>query len=96
MSQAADIRLHVIIRGRVQGVGFREFAAGRARSLGLSGYVRNLPDGRSLEVVAEGPRPALEQLLAFLGRGPRSAHVESVEANWGEAAGRSREFRITW
>ena len=55
---AARARLHAVVHGRVQGVNFRSFAASRARGLALSGTVRNLPDGRSVEVVAEGDRAA--------------------------------------
>jgi acylphosphatase len=77
--------LRAVVRGRVQGVGFRDYVFTRARFLGLTGYVRNLPDGRSVEVVAEGPRPELEQLLDHLGEGPRVSRVDAVEADWGEA-----------
>jgi acylphosphatase len=81
-------RLTAIVRGRVQGVGFRYFALERASRLGLTGYARNLPGGRSVEVVAEGERPALEALLADLSRGPAGARVEDVRADWGpEQAG---------
>lgn len=82
------------MRGRVQGVNFRSFVATRARFLGLKGRARNLEDGSSVEVVAEGTREALEQLLGFLCEGPRSARVEGVEAQWGEAAGQYGEFGI--
>ncbi len=58
-------RLRAIVRGQVQGVGFRMWAQRRARMLGISGYVRNLADG-SVEVVGEGPRETLEQFLAVL------------------------------
>jgi acylphosphatase len=78
----------------VQGVGFRDFVYTRARFLGLSGYARNLPDGRSLEVLAEGPRDALEQLLDYLRRGPRSAAVQSVDVDWREPTGAYRGFGV--
>ncbi|TMD54260.1 MAG: acylphosphatase, partial [Chloroflexi bacterium] len=61
--------LHAYVHGRVQGVGFRYFVAQKAQSLGLRGYVRNEYDG-SVEVLAQGPRPALEHLLTYLRRGP--------------------------
>ena len=67
-----------LISGMVQGVGFRWFVARHARSLGMVGYARNLPDGR-VEVVVNGPEeslPALEQLLRS---GPANAQVERVE-----------------
>lgn len=84
------------MRGRVQGVGFRDFVERRAASLGLSGYVRNLSDGRTVEVVAEGPRDKLESLLAHLRRGPGGAYVHEVETRWSEAAGHFTGFRTTY
>jgi acylphosphatase len=67
-----------LVSGMVQGVGFRWFVARHARSLGLGGFARNLPDGR-VEVVVSGPDealPALEQLLRV---GPANAQVHAVE-----------------
>ncbi len=66
------------VRGRVQGVGFREATARRARELGVLGWVRNLPDG-NVAVHAEGAPEAIEALARFLGEGPGSARVETVE-----------------
>lgn len=68
-----------LVAGRVQGVGYRAFAARTARGLGLVGGVSNLPDGRVL-VVAEGAEHALERLESALWEGPRFARVQSVEA----------------
>jgi acylphosphatase len=62
----------------VQGVGFRWFVARHARTLGLTGYARNLPNG-SVEVVADGPEDALPALEELLRRGPASAQVDRVE-----------------
>lgn len=67
-----------LISGRVQGVGFRYFAEHAARQLGISGYVKNLDDGR-VEVYAIGERPALEALRSRLAKGPHSARVTAVE-----------------
>lgn len=67
------------VRGAVQGVGFRCATVGRARELGVLGWIRNGADGEVL-VHAEGPEPAVEELLAFLGEGPPAARVEAVEA----------------
>ena len=69
------------IAGRVQGVGYRYFAARAARGLGLSGYVRNLPDG-TVEVAASGDRTSLETLAELLEEGPPGAMVESVKLDW--------------
>jgi acylphosphatase len=66
------------ISGQVQGVGFRWFVARHARSLGLAGYARNLPDGR-VEVVVSGPEEALPPLEQLLRAGPAHAHVDQVE-----------------
>ena len=78
MSQEA--RLEVIVRGVVQGVGFRSFVEQEARSLELSGYVRNRGDG-SVEVVAEGTQGLLEDLLATLWRGLLGAHVAKLRCD---------------
>src|ERR1039458_1425508 len=67
-----------IVRGRVQGVGFRYFAQRAAAGLGLTGYARNLDDGR-VEVYAAGPEDKLSQLAGLLYRGPRWADVRGVE-----------------
>ena len=88
--------LHAAVRGRVQGVGFRDYVYTRARFLQLNGYVRNLPDGRSLEVVAEGPRSDLDQLLSYLRDGPRMSRVDAVDVHWGEASGSYRDFGVAY
>jgi len=67
-----------LVSGMVQGVGFRWFVARHARTLGLTGYARNLPNG-SVEVVADGPEDALPALEELLRRGPASAQVDRVE-----------------
>jgi acylphosphatase len=67
-----------IVRGRVQGVGFRWSVRRRAQGLGLAGFARNLEDG-AVEVVARGDPGALDQLESYLAEGPRMAFVTSVE-----------------
>lgn len=96
MTEADVAALRAIVRGRVQGVNFRQFVCTRARFLGARGYVRNLPDGRSVEVVAEGPRPDLEQLLDYLKEGPRMARVDQVDVQWGAATGIYDDFCIAF
>lgn len=91
-----DERLQAFARGRVQGVGYRDFVERRASSLGLCGYVRNLSDGRTVEVVAEGPRDKLERLVENLRLGPGGAYVHEVEQRWGEATGHFTGFRTTY
>ena len=81
------------MRGRVQGVGFRAFAAREAQRLGLAGEVRNRADG-AVDVEAEGERAALETLLETLRRGPPAAVVTDVEARFGEGPPRHGGFHI--
>jgi acylphosphatase len=76
--------LHVLVEGRVQGVFFRESTRREASALGLSGWVRNLADGR-VEARFTGPRAACEKALAFVHRGPPSASVTNVRAGWEES-----------
>jgi acylphosphatase len=85
--------IRAVVRGRVQGVGFREYVETRARVLRLTGYVRNLPDRRSVEVVAEGPRERLTQLIEHLHDGPRMSRVDAVDVEWTHATGEYRGFR---
>jgi acylphosphatase len=70
--------LHVIVHGRVQGVGFRFSAQARARALGLTGWVRNCDDG-TVETLAQGPRDALDAYLDWLRSGPPFAHVTHLD-----------------
>jgi acylphosphatase len=86
-------RLHAVVRGDVQGVGFRYFVQGRASALGLNGWVRNRADG-SVECVAEGPKDQLRRLLADLEQGPSGASVDGVEADWTSARGDVSAFSI--
>ncbi|CAN5118439.1 hypothetical protein BH24PSE2_BH24PSE2_15130 [soil metagenome] len=67
------------VSGRVQGVFFRASTAERARALGVTGWARNLPDGR-VEVLACGPEDTVQALADWLRQGPRNARVEKVEA----------------
>ncbi|PKL79218.1 MAG: acylphosphatase [Candidatus Melainabacteria bacterium HGW-Melainabacteria-1] len=75
----AHIRVHLWIRGRVQGVFFRQSTWQRAQAIGgLRGWVRNLPDGR-VEVLAQGTAPAVEALVTFCRQGPPQARVDQLE-----------------
>ena len=85
--------VHLVIRGRVQGVGFRYFALREARTLGVHGVVRNLADG-AVEVEAEGERVNLERLVEMLRRGPRAAQITGVEERWSEGPARHQGFEI--
>jgi acylphosphatase len=88
-------RLEAVVHGRVQGVSFRYYTRKRARELNLTGYVRNQPDG-TVEVVAEGGRPALESLLAFLHEGPGAAFVTQVDTRWRPPSGDLFHFEVRY
>jgi len=88
-------RIRAVVHGAVQGVGFRDFVERRARELDLAGMVRNRPDG-TVEVVAEGPRGAVEVLQDHLRAGPRMASVERVEVTEEPATGEFRGFEVTY
>ncbi|HUY79628.1 MAG TPA: acylphosphatase [Ktedonobacterales bacterium] len=89
------VRVNARVVGRVQGVGYRFFAQRHASAQGLPGYVRNLPDG-SVEVVAEGPRPALLRYLDALNQGPSGADVAQVAVTWEAARGDLSGFRLRY
>jgi len=86
-------QVQLVIRGRVQGVGFRFFAVREAQRLGLRGVVRNLADG-AVEVEAEGDRPSLALLVEALRSGPRAARVTAVDERWSEGPARHHGFEI--
>lgn len=86
-------RLHVFITGRVQGVGFRYSTARQANALGLTGWVRNLPDDR-VEAEFEGPKMALDDMLDWCRSGPALAGVTDVELQWESGEARYDRFRL--
>lgn len=90
MSEAT--RLTAWVHGNVQGVGFRWWTRSRALELGLTGYAGNQPDGRVL-VVAQGPRPACEQLLALLRGDSTPGRVDTVVADFGQPGEPMSGFR---
>ncbi len=92
-SDRAGARLDAIVRGRVQGVGYRVFALREAMSLGLAGFVANRADG-GVHVIAEGPRGDLEALVERLREGPPAGWVDDVMALWEPARGIGPGFRI--
>jgi acylphosphatase len=87
--------LSAVVVGHVQGVGFRYFVIGKARMLGLHGYVRNDSTG-NVEVVAQGIRLALEQLLVHLRQGPPAAEVHDVQFAWREPTEHFSGFSMRW
>lgn len=88
-------RLEATIEGRVQLVMFRDFTCRKARTLNIVGMVRNCADG-SVQVIAEGGKETLQQLLKALKRGPLLAQVDHVEAVWSQPTGEFSGFTITY
>ena len=88
-------RLQLRVHGRVQGVFYRLSAQTEARRLGLTGWVRNCPDG-TVEMVAEGDRAALEQLLSYCWKGPAAARVDEIETDWGETTGEFFDLELRY
>ena len=90
----ADLRARrFVVRGRVQGVGFRWFVEREAHMLGVSGWVRNNADG-SVEVLAMGTREQLSGLRSRLQQGPRAARVDAVEEKDAQPVAGLKSFRI--
>jgi acylphosphatase len=90
---SVQAHLEAVVHGRVQGVGFRVYALGVARGLGLAGWVANESSG-SVRVVAEGPEAELDRLVVALHDGPPSAYVERVEVHRSPATGAFTGFAI--
>ncbi len=84
---------HIIVRGLVQGVGFRYFVATRAHHLQLKGFVKNLLSGE-VEILVEGDRSAIEILIADVKAGPRSAQVRDLTIEWTSPPYRCDRFSI--
>ncbi|HKC26922.1 MAG TPA: acylphosphatase [Jatrophihabitans sp.] len=86
-------RLTAVVSGEVQGVGFRYWVRQEAQSLGLAGSAANLPDG-TVEVIAEGPRDACEDLLDALRSSATPGSVHDVAISWSDGGGESGSFRV--
>jgi acylphosphatase len=89
----ATVGAEILIEGRVQGVGYRDFAQRRASQLGLGGYVMNLKDGR-VRARAEGTRSVIDQLVHDLEKGPPLSRVERITVRWLAATGRFGAFTV--
>ena len=94
MGDLASVR--IIVYGYVQGVFFRDFTSRRARELGLTGDVRNLPDIEAVEVNAEGQRKQLEKLIGYLEVGPPTSEVTKVVTSWSEYTGSYSGFKVRY
>jgi acylphosphatase len=88
-------RVHIRVRGRVQGVSFRASTAMVAERLGLTGWVRNCDDG-SVELEAEGDKAQLTKLVSWCGRGPSAARVTDVHSEWSPPTGAEKRFAVKY
>jgi acylphosphatase len=88
-------RVHVLIEGRVQGVFFRASTRDEARARGLTGWVRNRPDGR-VEAVFEGDKRLVEKMLAWCRKGSPYAYVDHLEVEWRPALEDMTDFRVVY
>jgi acylphosphatase len=88
-----NIRARARIRGRVQGVFYRQSTVETASRLELAGWVRNLPDG-SVEAVVEGPMAVVREFLDWCRQGPPAAKVDVVDVDWTDATGEFRRFEV--
>ena len=75
------VRAHIVAHGRVQGVGFRAFLQSQATRRELSGWIRNLPDGR-IEAEVEGPFVLVDEIIQAVKRGPSLARVQDIQVEW--------------
>lgn len=87
------VRVHAMVHGKVQGVGFRAFTEYHATKKGLHGWVRNRQDGK-VEVEAEGPRQMLEAFLQVLEQGPQLSGVTQIIVDWKDANRQTQGFTI--
>jgi len=95
LSKPLKARAHVYVSGQVQGVFFRSETKDEALRNGLTGWVRNLLDGR-VEAVFEGEKDRVDKLIEFCRRGPPGARVTNVEVAWENYTGEFRDFRIRY
>jgi acylphosphatase len=86
-------RVHVFVSGRVQGVFFRQKTKQQAESFGVTGWVRNLPDGR-VEAVFEGEEEAVKALVEYCHHGPSYATVTNIDASWEDYRGEFSDFKM--
>ncbi len=88
-------RVHVTISGIVQGVCFRSFTKSRAKMLGITGWVKNTPDG-CLEAVFEGEESKILEMIKYCEEGPSAAFVRNVKTKWGKYKGEYKDFEIVY
>jgi acylphosphatase len=95
MVSMTHVRAHVYISGRVQGVFFRAHTQDGARRLGLTGWVRNLPDGR-VEAVFEGEKERVDEMIEWCRKGSPHSRVDDVEVTWEEYRGEFDSFGVRY
>lgn len=88
-----DVRVHLRIYGRVQGVFFRANTRKQARKRGLGGWVKNLDDG-SVEAIIEGPEDDVREVVNWTREGPPRANVEDIEVDWEDFEGAFEDFEV--
>jgi acylphosphatase len=93
MSDSTSSRVHIWVRGRVQGVGFRAFVQQIALQLNLKGWVRNV-GWDQVEAIAEGDKAVLEKFVEVVRVGPRASHVEDARVEWESASGEFASFEV--
>jgi acylphosphatase len=89
------VRVHIFVSGKVQGVFFRSNTQKKAKDLNISGWVRNLPNGR-VEMILEGKREKIQELIEWTKKGPSFSKVDNVEIEWQEYIGEFKNFDIRY
>ena len=92
---AEDVRAHLFISGQVQGVSYRASTQEQAKKRGVTGWVKNLPDGR-VEAVLQGPKDKVDDLIEWCRKGPPAAKVDKVEVSWEKAEEDLKTFEIRY
>lgn len=87
------MRVHIFVSGQVQGVCFRGDTQQIARELGITGWVKNLPD-RKVEIIAEGEKEKVKQMVDWVKQGPPAAQVNNIDIEWQEYKGEFKDFYI--
>jgi len=87
------LRVHIFVSGKVQGVFFRENTRKKAAEFGLSGFIKNLQNGK-VEAIFEGDKEQIEKIIQWIKKGPEMAQVEDIEIDWQNYQGEFRNFEI--
>ncbi len=90
---SGKVSVHILVSGKVQGVAFRYNARNIASQLGVGGWIKNLPNGK-VELMAEGSKNLVEEMVKWCKKGPRMAVVEDMEVNWLPYSGKYNQFQL--